>query len=251
MSGTALVVWGQKRWVTQELTHPTAAGDGTIGARSPPITRDFDQRRELSLPSRPSAPPHYAPCPVKSLRSRPSWCCAPIAMGCSRWPRHGMAAGCSGSIRSGAACCRWIASICRGGCCARCCRAEFEVGGRSRLPGHHRRLRHRRSRGGRTPGSARRSSACSPSCTAWATRTRWNAGTGASWSAGCTAWRSAACSLARACSASSRDASKAALAHLVARLRLGGFRLLDTQFVTAHLAQFGAEEIPRDTYRAC
>ena len=47
-----------------------------------------------------------------------------------------------------------------------------------------------------------------------------------------------------------RDASKVALVHLVARLRLGGFQLLDTQFVTAHLAQFGAEEIPRDTYRA-
>ena len=46
-----------------------------------------------------------------------------------------------------------------------------------------------------------------------------------------------------------RDASKVALVHLVARLRLGGFRLLDTQFVTSHLAQFGAEEIPRDTYR--
>jgi len=46
-----------------------------------------------------------------------------------------------------------------------------------------------------------------------------------------------------------RDASKAALAHLVARLRLGGFQLLDTQFVTAHLAQFGAEEIPRQAYR--
>jgi leucyl/phenylalanyl-tRNA--protein transferase len=46
-----------------------------------------------------------------------------------------------------------------------------------------------------------------------------------------------------------RDASKIALVHLVARLRLGGFRLLDTQFVTAHLAQFGAEEIPRDAYR--
>ena len=46
-----------------------------------------------------------------------------------------------------------------------------------------------------------------------------------------------------------RDASKVALAHLAARLRLGGFRLLDTQFVTTHLAQFGAEEIPRDTYR--
>ncbi|MDR3534104.1 MAG: leucyl/phenylalanyl-tRNA--protein transferase [Rhodopila sp.] len=46
-----------------------------------------------------------------------------------------------------------------------------------------------------------------------------------------------------------RDASKVALVHLIARLRLGGFRLLDTQFVTAHLAQFGAEEIPRDIYK--
>ncbi|HYZ23998.1 MAG TPA: leucyl/phenylalanyl-tRNA--protein transferase, partial [Rhodopila sp.] len=42
-----------------------------------------------------------------------------------------------------------------------------------------------------------------------------------------------------------RDASKVALVHLVARLRLGGFQLLDTQFVTSHLAQFGAQEIPR------
>ncbi|HEY6430951.1 MAG TPA: leucyl/phenylalanyl-tRNA--protein transferase [Acetobacteraceae bacterium] len=46
-----------------------------------------------------------------------------------------------------------------------------------------------------------------------------------------------------------RDASKVALVHLVARLRLGGFRLLDTQFVTPHLAQFGAAEIPRDDYK--
>ncbi len=47
-----------------------------------------------------------------------------------------------------------------------------------------------------------------------------------------------------------RDASKLALAHLVARLRLGGFILLDTQFVTNHLAQFGAREVPRAHYRA-
>ena len=47
-----------------------------------------------------------------------------------------------------------------------------------------------------------------------------------------------------------RDASKVALVHLVARLRLGGYALLDTQFVTAHLAQFGATEIPRDLYKA-
>ena len=47
-----------------------------------------------------------------------------------------------------------------------------------------------------------------------------------------------------------RDASKVALAHLVARMRIGGFRLLDTQFVTNHLAQFGAIEVPREAYKA-
>lgn len=46
-----------------------------------------------------------------------------------------------------------------------------------------------------------------------------------------------------------RDASKVALVHLVTRLRMGGFRLLDTQFITEHLTQFGAIEIPRDAYR--
>ena len=47
-----------------------------------------------------------------------------------------------------------------------------------------------------------------------------------------------------------RDASKVALVHLVARLRLGGFRLLDTQFVTSHLAQFGTEEVAREDYKS-
>ncbi len=46
-----------------------------------------------------------------------------------------------------------------------------------------------------------------------------------------------------------RDASKVALVHLVARLRRGGFILLDTQFVTEHLAQFGAYEVARRDYR--
>ena len=46
-----------------------------------------------------------------------------------------------------------------------------------------------------------------------------------------------------------RDASKVALAHLVARLRIGGFRLLDTQFLTDHLARFGAVEVPRADYK--
>ena len=46
-----------------------------------------------------------------------------------------------------------------------------------------------------------------------------------------------------------RDASKVALVHLVARLRLGGFVLLDAQFLTEHLAQVGAHEIPRADYK--
>ncbi|MEP9366831.1 leucyl/phenylalanyl-tRNA--protein transferase [Xanthobacter sp. VNH20] len=45
-----------------------------------------------------------------------------------------------------------------------------------------------------------------------------------------------------------RDASKVALVHLVARLRAGGFRLLDTQFVTSHLQSLGAIEISRRQY---
>ncbi|HEY1878104.1 MAG TPA: leucyl/phenylalanyl-tRNA--protein transferase [Rhizomicrobium sp.] len=45
-----------------------------------------------------------------------------------------------------------------------------------------------------------------------------------------------------------RDASKVALVHLVDGLRRGGFVLLDTQFITPHLARFGAIEIPREQY---
>lgn len=46
-----------------------------------------------------------------------------------------------------------------------------------------------------------------------------------------------------------RDASKTALVHLAARLTAGGFRLLDAQFVTDHLSQFGAIEITRRAYQ--
>jgi leucyl/phenylalanyl-tRNA---protein transferase len=45
------------------------------------------------------------------------------------------------------------------------------------------------------------------------------------------------------------DASKVALAHLVVRLRRCGFTLLDIQFVTPHLKQFGATTVSRDAYR--
>lgn len=45
-----------------------------------------------------------------------------------------------------------------------------------------------------------------------------------------------------------RDASKTALVHLVARLKRGGWTLLDAQFLTSHLSQFGAAELARPTY---
>lgn len=48
----------------------------------------------------------------------------------------------------------------------------------------------------------------------------------------------------------SRDASKVALAYLVDRLKVGGFTLFDTQFITPHLASLGAQEIPRAIYRS-
>ena len=47
-----------------------------------------------------------------------------------------------------------------------------------------------------------------------------------------------------------RDASKVALIHLVARLIVGRFGLLDAQFITEHLSQFGAREVSRAKYRA-
>ena len=46
-----------------------------------------------------------------------------------------------------------------------------------------------------------------------------------------------------------RDASKVALVHLAARMTEGGYRLLDTQFVTDHLRLFGAIEVPRAAFR--
>ncbi|NOT01997.1 MAG: leucyl/phenylalanyl-tRNA--protein transferase [Phycisphaerales bacterium] len=46
------------------------------------------------------------------------------------------------------------------------------------------------------------------------------------------------------------DASKVALVHLVERMRARGFTLLDVQFMTPHLRQFGTIEIPRETYLA-
>lgn len=45
------------------------------------------------------------------------------------------------------------------------------------------------------------------------------------------------------------DASKIALVHLVARMKAGGYKLLDTQFHTDHLGQFGITEVPKVKYQ--
>ena len=47
-----------------------------------------------------------------------------------------------------------------------------------------------------------------------------------------------------------RDASKVALVHLAARLIYGGFTLLDTQFQTHHLQQFGTMEMRRADFHS-
>ena len=45
------------------------------------------------------------------------------------------------------------------------------------------------------------------------------------------------------------DASKVALIHLAAKLSVGGYAFIDTQFITKHLSRFGAIEVPRNEYR--
>ena len=45
------------------------------------------------------------------------------------------------------------------------------------------------------------------------------------------------------------DSSKVALVHLAAKLSVGGYAFIDTQFITKHLSRFGAVEVPRNEYR--
>ena len=78
---------------------------------------------------------------------------------------------------------------------------------------------------------------------------RRSAGRAASWSGGLYGVSLGAAFFGESMFSRDSDASKVALVHLVARLRLGGYRLLDTQFLTPHLARFGGIEISRARYR--
>ena len=125
----------------------------------------------------------------------------------------------------------------------------FEVRSRHRLRRGHRRLRRSALRPRANldqrahPRALRRAVRCRPS----STRSR-SSGT-ARLVGGLYGVRLGAAFFGESMFHLARDASKVALVHLVARLRRGGFRLLDTQFVTPHLAQFGAVELPRHVYK--
>ena len=106
----------------------------------------------------------------------------------------------------------------------------------------------RPARSGRTPGSTTRSSASTRHSSPAVQRTAWSVGATVCWWAACTASRSGRSFFGESMFSREREASKVALVHLVARLRLGGYRLLDTQFLTPHLASFGGVEITRGRY---
>ena len=114
----------------------------------------------------------------------------------------------------------------------------------------HRGLWPRRRRGAGPPGSTTRSSLLIRASTPWDPRPQRRM-----LARGPPARRaSTACPLGGAFFGESMfsfetDASKVALVHLVARLKYGGYRMLDTQFVTKHLSGFGATEVRRADYR--
>ena len=117
---------------------------------------------------------------------------------------------------------RWTASTSRGAWPA----PSAPTGSRSGPTPRSRKLSPpapRRAPGGWRPGSTSRSRRCATRSSRAASPTASRAGWTAGWSAASTASRSAAPSSARACSRTTRDASKVALVHLVARLKAGGF----------------------------
>ncbi len=81
-----------------------------------------------------------------------------------------------------------------------------------------------------------------------APRTAWSAGWKARWSAELYGVSIGGAFFGESMFSRVADASKVALVHLVALMRVGGYRLLDLQFVTPHLSQFGAIEVPRAQY---
>ena len=145
------------------------------------------------VPSVPSGEPAWC------SRSPQTSCCAPTPPVCFPWPGAATIRTCTGSTRSGAGSCPWMAFTCPGRYARRSAGASSTCA--STPPswpscGDARRPR----RDGRTPGSTPRSRPCSPSFTRAAPPTASSVGGVTGWWADCTAWRWAGCSSAKACS---------------------------------------------------
>ena len=132
---------------------------------------------------------------------------------------------------------------------ARCAQASSRSAADTAFAGVMRGLRRAAARPSRDLDQRADPARSTASCSRAAMRTASNAGATASWSAGSTACRSARAFFGESMFSRERDASKVALVHLVARLIKGGFRLLDSQFMTEHLRSFGAIEMPREEFR--
>src|SRR5690606_6941587 len=98
------------------------------------------------------------------------------------------------------------------------------------------------------PGSTARSAPSMANCSAAASLIPLKSGMKPSLWAGFTVWPSGPPFFGESMFHRRTDASKMAMAHLVDRLNAGGFELLDTQFLTDHLASLGGIEIPRADY---
>ena len=166
----------------------------------------------------------------------------------SRWPTAGRAGISIGSIPSGAAFCRSSASTYRGGCCKTVQQKRFEV----RVDSAFREVISRCAE----PHEGRPESWINPDIEHLyaALHEMGTAHSVECWQddelvGGLYGVALGAAFFGESMFGRMRDASKVALVHLAARLALGGFTLLDTQFVTKHLQQFGAIEIARADYR--
>ena len=113
-----------------------------------------------------------------------------------------------------------------------------------------RRGRRRPAPTARKPGSTGRSRTRWSRSTRWAGRIRSRCGRAASWPAASMASGIGTAFFGESMFSRATDASKVALAWLVARMKAGGFTLLDCQLMTEHLRSLGAIDVPREAYSA-
>ena len=191
--------------------------------------------------------PHGQPRIPPSSRSRRKCCSRPMPAASFRWRRAPTTRRSIGSSRRCAASSRSTASTCRRGSPARCAptaspspSTAISTACSTAAPS--------RSPAVRAPGSMRASACSIASCTSAAIATASKSTTATIWSAASTASRSAAPSSARACSTARATRPRSRWCIWSRGCEAGGFKLLDTQFVTDHLKTFGAIEVPRRQY---